>query len=150
MDLLTLPMFAALASMLPIISNCDVGTARRPGTPALDLGTTTGWALRSGNGSITLGTMTFRPSRFEGGGMRFLRFRAWLTEVTHLAGALSQIAFEEVRAHGRLVGIALVGRVALDRADWDALIGGGAFLAPCRKMSQKGRLQVCAAPSLLS
>jgi len=33
------------------------------------------------------------------GGMRFLRFRAWLTEVTHLAGELSQIAFEEVRAH---------------------------------------------------
>jgi Holliday junction resolvasome RuvABC endonuclease subunit len=31
--------------------------------------------------------------------MRFLRFRAWLTEVTHLAGELSQIAFEEVRAH---------------------------------------------------
>jgi hypothetical protein len=40
--------------------------------------------------------------------------------------------------------------VALDRADWDALIGGGAFLAPSRKMSQKGRLQVCATPSLLS
>jgi hypothetical protein len=143
-------MSAALASRPPIISDCEVGTAPRRAVLALDLGTTTGWALRSGDGAITSGTMTFRPSRFEGGGMRFLRFRAWLTEVTHLAGALSQIAFEEVRAHGRLVGIALVGRVALDRADWDALIGGGAFLAPCRKMSQKGRLQVCAAPSLLS
>lgn len=99
MALSTLPMSAALASRPPSISDCEVGTAPRRAVLALDLGTTTGWALRSGDGAITSGIMTFRPSRFEGGGMRFLRFRAWLTEVTHLAGELSQIAFEEVRAH---------------------------------------------------
>ena len=79
MALSTLPMSAALASRPPIISDCEVGTAPRRAVLALDLGTTTGWALRSGDGAITSGTMTFRPSRFEGGGMRFLRFRAWLT-----------------------------------------------------------------------
>ena len=71
----------------------------RPVILALDLGTTTGWALRSRDGSITSGTMTFRPSRFEGGGMRYLRFRAWLSEISHLARGIDRVVFEEVRAH---------------------------------------------------
>ncbi|MFN7174562.1 MAG: hypothetical protein ACK4MT_07635, partial [Thermaurantiacus tibetensis] len=66
---------------------------------ALDLGTTTGWALRGQDGAITSGTMTFRPSRFEGGGMRYLRFRGWLGELAGLTGGLARIAFEEVRSH---------------------------------------------------
>jgi hypothetical protein len=66
---------------------------------ALDLGTTTGWALRSRDGGITSGTMTFKPSRFEGGGMRYLRFRHWLGDIARLASGLERIVFEEVRAH---------------------------------------------------
>jgi hypothetical protein len=66
---------------------------------ALDLGTTTGWALRTGDGRITSGTITFKPNRFEGGGMRYLRFRRWLVEIADLAGGLGRIAFEEVRSH---------------------------------------------------
>jgi hypothetical protein len=66
---------------------------------ALDLGTTTGWALRSRDGGITSGTMTFKPSRFEGGGMRYLRFQHWLGEIAWLAHGLRQVVFEEVRAH---------------------------------------------------
>ena len=31
---------------------------------ALDLGTTTGWALRAPDGLITSGTTSFRPGRF--------------------------------------------------------------------------------------
>ena len=45
---------------------------------ALDLGTTTGWALRCHDGLITSGTVSFRPSRYDGGGMRYLRFTNWL------------------------------------------------------------------------
>jgi len=71
----------------------------RPAVLALDLGTTTGWALRARNSGITSGTITFKPSRFEGGGMRYLRFRGWLAEVGELSGGLTRIAFEEVRAH---------------------------------------------------
>ena len=41
---------------------------------ALDLGTTTGWALCSRDGPINSGTVSLRPGRFEGGGMRYLRF----------------------------------------------------------------------------
>jgi Holliday junction resolvasome RuvABC endonuclease subunit len=66
---------------------------------ALDLGTTTGWALLTGDGRITSGTISFKPTRFEGGGMRYLRFRRWLAEIADLAGGIGRIAFEEVRSH---------------------------------------------------
>jgi hypothetical protein len=66
---------------------------------ALDLGTTTGWALRTADGQTLSGTQSFKPGRFEGGGMRFLRFRAWLAEVHASAGTISAVYFEEVRCH---------------------------------------------------
>ena len=36
-------------------------------TLALDLGTVTGWALVTRDGTITSGSQSFRPQRFEGG-----------------------------------------------------------------------------------
>ena len=67
---------------------------------ALDLGTTTGWALRDQAGSITHGFVSFKPQRFEGGGMRFLRFKRWLSEIkaTNEHG-IDAVYFEEVRRH---------------------------------------------------
>ncbi len=70
-----------------------------PAILALDLGTHTGWALRGRDGAITSGTITFRPGRFEGAGMTFLRFRGWLEEIADLAHGLDSVVFEEVRAH---------------------------------------------------
>lgn len=98
MAIATLPMPDALASGPPIACPLPV-LLDRPVVLALDLGTTTGWALRGQDGGIISGTMTFRPSRFEGGGMRYLRFRGWLGELAMLTGGLARIAFEEVRAH---------------------------------------------------
>ncbi|WP_198371481.1 crossover junction endodeoxyribonuclease RuvC [Roseomonas rosulenta] len=98
MALATLPMPAALASGPPIAAPLPISLDCRA-VLALDLGTTTGWALRGQDGGITSGTMTFRPSRFEGGGMRYLRFRGWLGELAMLTGGLTRVAFEEVRAH---------------------------------------------------
>jgi Holliday junction resolvasome RuvABC endonuclease subunit len=66
---------------------------------ALDLGTTTGWALRDRTGRITSGTESFKPRRFEGGGMRFLRFKRWLSELKAHADGLDALVFEEVRRH---------------------------------------------------
>jgi len=66
---------------------------------ALDLGTTTGWALRGYDGLITSGTVSFKPSRFDGGGMRYLRFTNWLSEMDRLAGPIEAIFYEEVRNH---------------------------------------------------
>ncbi|MBF0401347.1 MAG: hypothetical protein HQL90_11325 [Magnetococcales bacterium] len=64
----------------------------------LDLGTKTGWAIKN-HGKIFSGTMEFKPTRFEGGGMRFVRFDAWLDGIKHNANP-SLVYFEEVRSHG--------------------------------------------------
>ena len=66
---------------------------------ALDLGTTTGWALRESSGHITSGTESFKPQRFEGGGMRFLRFKRWLSEIKQSCDEIDCLHFEEVRRH---------------------------------------------------
>jgi Holliday junction resolvasome RuvABC endonuclease subunit len=66
---------------------------------ALDLGTHTGWALRTRDGHITSGRVCFRPQRFEGGGMRYLRFKRWLTELKASAEGIDALHFEEVRRH---------------------------------------------------
>ncbi len=66
---------------------------------ALDLGTRTGWAVRTPEGRITSGTESFRPGRFEGAGMRYLRFRRWLENLKATVGPIEAIYFEEVRRH---------------------------------------------------
>lgn len=66
---------------------------------ALDLGTITGWALRDRTGRITSGSQSFKPQRFEGGGMRFLRFKTWLAELKAHADGIDALVFEEVRRH---------------------------------------------------
>ncbi|MBF0093047.1 MAG: hypothetical protein HQL34_00725 [Alphaproteobacteria bacterium] len=66
---------------------------------ALDLGTTTGWAMWLADRTIVSGTMAFRPGRYEGGGMRYLRFRAWLDEMLRTSPTLAAVYFEEVRRH---------------------------------------------------
>ena len=66
---------------------------------ALDLGTTTGWALAQTDAQISSGSQSFKPQRFEGGGMRFLRFKRWLTDIKQCSPDISLIVFEEVRRH---------------------------------------------------
>ena len=66
---------------------------------ALDLGTTTGWAVRPRDGQIAHGSIGFRPQRFEGGGMRYLRFKRWLTDLKGSTGDIHAVYFEEVRRH---------------------------------------------------
>jgi Holliday junction resolvasome RuvABC endonuclease subunit len=79
--------------------------ARAAGDPtgsavlALDLGENTGWAVRNADSAIASGTVEFKPSRWEGGGMIYLRFRAWLQEVDETAGGVGAVYFEEVRSH---------------------------------------------------
>ncbi len=80
-------------------TRAELASVPTPCILALDLGTTTGWALRSADGLITSGTASFRPGRFDGGGMRYLRFANWLTELDRLSGPLAAIWFEEVRRH---------------------------------------------------
>jgi crossover junction endodeoxyribonuclease RuvC len=65
---------------------------------ALDLGTSCGWAV-SDNGYIVSGVWDLRGSRFEGGGMRFVRFRQHLEEMLAPEKKIELVAVEEVRRH---------------------------------------------------
>ncbi len=92
-------------------------------TIALDLGTTTGWALRGYDGLITSGTASFRPGRFDGGGMRYLRFANWLTEIDRLSGPISAIWFEEVRRHAGTDAAHVYGGLMASLTSWAELRG---------------------------
>ena len=94
-----------MASTSPSVADLDACASANTTTApprallALDLGTTTGWALRLADGAVHSGTVSFRPSRFDGGGMRFVRFRGWLDRVLTDAAGIGAIYFEEVRRH---------------------------------------------------
>lgn len=107
---LTSPALALPASP-PIL----VGT---PAVLALDLGTNTGWALRTRDDHITSGTISFRTSRFEGGGMRYLRFARWLAELDTLSDGLGRVVFEEVRRHAGTDAAHIYGGFLAHLAAW--------------------------------
>jgi hypothetical protein len=65
----------------------------------LDFGTSTGFALRTGDHAIISGTVSFKPSRYDGGGIRYLRFRAWLDSMAQDAAGIGVVHYEEVRSH---------------------------------------------------
>lgn len=65
---------------------------------ALDLGTKTGWAMGSFGNLICSGTRVDKPGRYDGGGMRYLRFRGWLLEL-RAGQSFDVVYFEEVRRH---------------------------------------------------
>lgn len=69
---------------------------------AIDLGTKTGWALFQKKGkvsNITSGTINFVNDRYQGGGMRYLKFQRWLNDLLSQVGKIDEIYFEEVRRH---------------------------------------------------
>ncbi|WP_412058221.1 hypothetical protein [Bartonella sp. DGB2] len=87
----------------------------------LDLGSKMGWAAFCGNGfirkpqvhslakdafcqgAITSGSVTFKKRTFDGGGVRFSKFRIWLSDTKHrfecAGSSLDKIYYEEVRRH---------------------------------------------------
>ncbi|MCL6229268.1 crossover junction endodeoxyribonuclease RuvC [Bartonella bilalgolemii] len=65
----------------------------------LDLGTKTGWAICGADGHIISDTEYFPSRRFEGGGMRYLRFKQWLSELNRSVDGIEAVYFEEVRRH---------------------------------------------------
>ena len=90
---------------------------------ALDLGTTTGWALRGHDSLIASGTASFRPGRFDGGGMRYLRFPNWLAELDRLSGPIAAIWFEEVRRHAGTDAAHVFGGFLATLTTWAELRG---------------------------
>lgn len=69
---------------------------------AIDLGTKTGWALSQKKGkvsTITSGTINFVNDRYQGGGMRYLKFQKWLNDLKSQIKSIDEVYFEEVRMH---------------------------------------------------
>jgi Holliday junction resolvasome RuvABC endonuclease subunit len=85
---------------------------------AIDLGTTTGWALRPRDGQITHGFISFKPQRFEGGGMRFLRLKRWLSEIKSLNTDIHAVYFEEVRRHAGVDAAHIYGGLMATLTTW--------------------------------
>ena len=94
------------------------GTTGKGTILTLDLGTKTGWALHQADGTITSGTVEFKSGRFEGGGMRFLRFKHWLDEVRRFAEPIEGIWLEEVRAHAGVTAAHVYGGFLSHLAAW--------------------------------
>ena len=88
---------------------------------ALDLGTTTGWAMRGDAGLILSGTQSFKPGRYDGGGMRYVRFARWLDEMGGVG--LGQIAFEEVRRHAGTDAAHVYGGLMATLTSWAEVRG---------------------------
>lgn len=65
---------------------------------ALDLATKTGFAFGSGGQVIHSGTENFAGKKFDGAGMRYLKFRRWLQEIVRLY-APEVVYYEGVRRH---------------------------------------------------
>lgn len=65
---------------------------------ALDLGGSCGWFCLIPDEPAVFGTMDLTPNRFEGGGMRYLRFQQELSKLQE-AYAPDIVVFEEVRRH---------------------------------------------------
>lgn len=86
---------------------------------ALDLGTTTGWALALSPDNVISGTWDLKPKRFEGGGMRAVRFTRYLDE---LAGEsrdrFDRIVFEEVRRHSGVDAAHVYGGLMMTLQAW--------------------------------
>ncbi|MCC6007230.1 MAG: hypothetical protein JJU40_06115 [Rhodobacteraceae bacterium] len=107
----------------PVLRPVAAATSPARTILALDLGTTTGWALRGLDGLITSGTVSLRPGRFDGGGMRYLRFTNWLTEIDRLSGPIAAIWFEEVRRHAGTDAAHVYGGLMASLTTWGELRG---------------------------
>lgn len=84
---------------------------------ALDLGSRTGWATSAG-GHITSGFHEFKPDRFEGGGMRYLKFKFWLDQIKAQIRGLDLVMFEEVRMHAGTTAAHLYGGFMAHLTAW--------------------------------
>ena len=111
------------------LTSVDVGATLKMPPPergwtilALDLGTTTGWASLVG-GLVHSGTATFRSGRYDGGGMRYLRFQHWLEQLAEDSGGLRAIYFEEVRRHAGTDAAHVYGGLLATLTAWAELRG---------------------------
>lgn len=84
---------------------------------AFDLGSTAGWACRTRTGAVLHGTWTNKASRFDGGGVRYLRWQAWLAELPATL-AIDRVVYEEVRNHKGVTAAHVYGGLMAGLTSW--------------------------------
>lgn len=84
---------------------------------AIDLGTTTGWALRS-RGGIQSGSRACTVKGAEGPGQRWLKFRALLNELDTMAGEINVVYFEDVKDHAGTLAAHIYGGFLAHLETW--------------------------------
>lgn len=82
---------------------------------SLDLGTRTGYAYLLGD-QVHSGTLDLRGGRYEGGGMRYLRFREWLRSFESFSP--QRVVYEEVRRHAGTDAAHVYGGLLATLASW--------------------------------
>jgi crossover junction endodeoxyribonuclease RuvC len=85
---------------------------------SLDLASRCGWAVLPRSGRIASGVTEFRPSRFEGAGMAFLRFERFLADASEASGPFGVVVFEEVRAHAGTLAAQVYGGFLAHLTAW--------------------------------
>jgi hypothetical protein len=95
-----------------------IATLPRRAILALDLGSRCGWAVRPRSGRIASGVSEFRPGRFEGAGMAFLRFERFLADAAHASGPFGVVVFEEVRGHAGTLAAQVYGGFLAHLTAW--------------------------------
>jgi hypothetical protein len=72
---------------------------------------------------MTIGRVSLRPGRFDGGRLRYLRRSKWLTELDRLSGPIAAIWFEEVRRHAGTDAAHVYGGLMATLTSWAELRG---------------------------
>lgn len=85
---------------------------------AIDLGTTTGWALKTRDGNIRSGSTACAPQSGEGRGQRWLRFRAMLSQFNDTAGDIQAVYFEDVKNHKGVMAAHVYGGLLAHLETW--------------------------------
>lgn len=96
----------------------DPATAPDRAILALDLGSRCGFAILPRSGRIASGVNEFRPGRFEGAGMAFLRFERFLADAALASGPFDAVVFEEVRAHAGTLAAQVYGGFLAHLTAW--------------------------------
>ena len=89
-------------SALPILIDktaVALSPARHCSLLAITLGQQTGWAIHKRDGDIAFDCRFFRSSEYEGEGMKFVRFRYWLDEISKKHGAFDAVVFADIQHH---------------------------------------------------
>lgn len=111
---------------------------------ALDLGTTTGWAMMVGS-KLSSGSVSFKPTHFDSTNSRYTKFRRWLE--TKGDCQFDDVVYEAVRRHNGIIAGQTYGGFMATLQMW--CDGTGLHMRACQLVPSKNSPQATAMPQSL-